>query len=268
MFVNTLDPIIVSIGPLALRWYGLAYVVGFLATYWWLGRLAKKQAIKGLTASFVEEYLLWLMVGVVVGARVFEFLFFQPRVLLADPLEFFRVWHGGMSFHGGLAGAVVVTVLLCRKHKIDILSLGDALVLPAAFALFLGRIANFINSELPGKITTMRWCVSFPLAPDPTQRIGCRHPSQLYEALKNLLLLGILLPLWRTRPKKGMVLWSFILGYGVLRFIVNFWRDDPIILLGLSMGQLLCVVMIMVGGIGLFRTLYPKGKTTKKEKTY
>jgi phosphatidylglycerol:prolipoprotein diacylglycerol transferase len=263
MYIHSIDPVIFSLGPLSVRWYGLFYVIGFLITYWWLRKIAKEKTIKNLTPEHAENYMLWMIISIIVGARIFEFIFFQPQTLLQDPLELFRIWNGGMSFHGGLISICITTWYFTKKYSISFLKLADALVLPAAIALFLGRIANFINSELPGKISDVSWCVQFPQAPDPAHRIGCRHPSQLYESLKNLLLFGLLLTLrntWKERAS-GTLFWLFVTFYGLLRFAINFWRDDPALFLGLSMGQILSILMFFIGIIGIY-TVTRKQKNT------
>ncbi|MBD3208955.1 prolipoprotein diacylglyceryl transferase [Candidatus Woesearchaeota archaeon] len=246
MFVHNINPIIFSIGPLSVRWYSLAYVLGFLAAYWWLHYLTKRKTIKNLTPKRVESYMLYLILAVIISGRLFEFVFFRPEVWLTDPLEVLRIWHGGMSFHGGLVGVAAVTWWFCKKHDISLLELGDALSLPAAISLFLGRIANFINAELVGKLTSVRWCVEFP------GYEGCRHPSQLYEAGKNLVIFGTLAFAWKWRGRRpGTIMWLFIALYGLLRMAVNVWRDDPVFLIGLSMGQFLSMLMFFVGTGGL-----------------
>ncbi len=157
------------------------------------------------------------------------------------------IWQGGMSFHGGLIGAVVAGLIFCRKYKVKFYKLADFLMLPLAFFLFIGRIANFINGELVGIKTNVPWCVVFK------DYDGCRHPSQLYEALKNLVIFFTLFFLYtKKKLKDGIVFWGFVLMYGVLRFIVTFWRES-IRLFGLSMGQYLNILMVIVSVIFLYR---------------
>lgn len=171
MFVQNINPVIFQINDaLSIRWYGLVYAIGFIAAYWWLSYLAKNKKIKNLTTDNLDTFILLLMLGVVIGGRFFEFVFYQPQVLLNTPLEVFRIWNGGMSFHGGAIGVAIVGYFFCKKHKINLLDIGDAIVIPAAFALFLGRIANFINSELVGKVTTVSWCTEFPNAAVPDRK--------------------------------------------------------------------------------------------------
>lgn len=261
MYIHHIDPVIFAIGPLQVRWYGLAYAVGFIIMYLWLEHLAKHKEIKNLTPERVEALTLWLILGVIIGSRLFEFVFWRPGVWLTDPLEVLRIWHGGMSFHGGIIGVSLAAYLYCRKHKIPLLEVGDAIAIPAAFSLFLGRIANYINAELPGKVTNVPWCVNFNSERDTAGQLVCRHPSQLYEAAKNLIIFGALWLPWQTRKNHpGLVMWSFIGLYGLLRLIVNFWREDPAVLLGLSIGQVLSFIMFVLGGAMVARTLLTSKK--------
>ncbi len=264
MFINNINPILLSIGPFSIRYYGLIYVIGFLIGYWWLSRAVKQGLIKNMTEELLETYLLFLIIGVVVGARVFEFIFYEPGRLFSDPLSFFRVWEGGLSFHGGLFGVFMVTWWFSHKYKIKLLQMADVLVVPAAFALFLGRIANFINSELVGTITNVKWCVNFHGETNNAGELVCRHPSQLYESLKNLFMFFVLFNLKDKKFKDGFLFWLFFTMYGFLRFFVNFWRDDPKILLGIGMGQILSLIMGIVGLIIIFRYYHPIENKSKK----
>lgn len=249
MFIHNINPIIVSIGPLSIHWYGLVYVIGFLLAYWWLNHLAKQGAIRNLTPERVETLTIWLIVGVVAGGRLFEYIFWQPQVWLEDPLQILRIWEGGMAFHGGIIGVALVTVIYCRKHRIPLYELADALTMPAAFTLFLGRIANFVNGELYGKIADVAWCVNFnsEINPETGARV-CRHPSQLYEAVKNLIIFCTLLTIHnKEHHKPGTLTWTFIAAYGLLRTIVNVWRDDQPVIGPFSIGQVLSILMFLLG---------------------
>lgn len=253
MLVHDISPVIASLGPVSIRWYSLAYVIGFLLGYWWLHRLAKRGHVKNLTSEKVDALTTWLILGVILGGRLFEFVFYQPHVWSQDPLEVLRIWHGGMSFHGGLIGAALVSFLYCRKHKIPLLQVGDALAMPAAIALFLGRIANYINAELVGTVTDVSWCVKFPGYEQ------CRHPSQLYEALKNLIIttgLAVMYPR-KGKLKDGTLLWGFVAAYGLLRPIATIWRDDPDVLWIFSMGQVLSLIMLVIGVAALIQLYRP-----------
>ncbi len=247
MFTNAINPVIVQLGPVQIKWYGLVYVIGFALAYYLLWRAAKEKRVKNLTTKNLDELLLYLIIGVVVGSRLLLFLVGHPMQFLEDPLEVFRIWHGGMSFHGGLVGIVFFGWLFCRKYKVRFYALADLLAAPAAFMLFVGRIANFINGELVGTVTNVPWCVQYGHVQ------GCRHPSQLYEAGKNLVIFFSLLGFQRLKGlKEGTIFWSFVLMYGTLRFFVTFFRDDPRLILGLSGGQVLSLAMALIAGYVLF----------------
>jgi phosphatidylglycerol---prolipoprotein diacylglyceryl transferase len=265
MFVHNLNPIIFELGPLAIRWYGLAYVIGFLLAYWYTKRAAKQGTIKGLTLENADSFLIYLILGVILGGRVLQFVFFRPTELFTNPVELFLIWHGGMSFHGGLIGAIIAGALFCSKHNIKLIALADLIIIPAAIALSLGRIANFINAEMVGTLTTVPWCVEFPTAS------GCRHPVVLYESLKTLLIaLGLILTKKRLDKKQlvipGLLFWLFITSYGALRFIINYLRDEPHTILGImSTGQLLSLSMAVLGAFMLAKLLNTTKTTPQKD---
>lgn len=259
----------------ALRWYALAYIGGLLIAWWIIVQLVKRAALwKGdqapMTAPQVEDLLSWLILGVILGGRLGYVLLYNPSYYLRNPKEILIIWEGGMSFHGGFLGVVVVSWLYARRHKIAALSLGDALAVATPIGLMLGRVANFINAELWGRPTDLPWGVIFPGASAQTCEdvIGlcARHPSQLYEAALEGLLLGILL-LWLAFRRGGLkvpgqMMGVFVAGYGLARFIVEFFRqaDDQFISMvnpmgyvvqfgstGVSMGQLLSLPMLVLG---------------------
>ncbi|MBR9691612.1 prolipoprotein diacylglyceryl transferase, partial [Candidatus Woesearchaeota archaeon] len=206
----------------------------------------KKQELK-LTKKDVESFILYIILGVILGARLFEVLIWNPVYYFSNPLEIFAVWKGGLSLHGGLAGAALVLYFFCKKYNIKFLKLADILVLPGLFALAVGRIANFINAELVGTVTNAGWCVKFP------GYEGCRHPVQLYASAGRFILLGYLAALKNIKKfKDGFLFWNFILFMGIGRFITDFLRDDPRVL-GLSMGQYLSIVMVIVAGYVLIK---------------
>jgi phosphatidylglycerol:prolipoprotein diacylglycerol transferase len=261
VFYQNINPVFLTVGPFEIRYYGMVYAIGFLVTYFLFRWLARKGEIKNLTLEKADSLMLYLILGSIVGARLLLFVFYSPATFLSDPLEIFRVWHGGMSFHGGIIGAVVASLLFCRKHKVEFYKLADFTVIPLAFFLILGRIANFINGELVGIKTNVPWCVVF------RDYDGCRHPSQLYEAAKNLVIFITLSILYfskdiKKKLKDGIIFWLFVLMYGVLRFIITFWRDDPRFL-GLSMGQYLCIAMMVVSIIFLFKIQKHKKRKDK-----
>ncbi len=261
----------------ALRWYALAYIVGFLTGWWIIYRLMQRPALwpadtAPMEAARVESLLTYVIFGVILGGRLGFVLFYQPAYYLSHPSEILRIWEGGMSFHGGLAGVIVAGLIFCRRNGAPPLQIADAMALVAPIGIGLGRIANFINAELWGRPTLQPWGVIFPGQSaqncpwDWPLGYCARHPTQLYEAaLEGLLLFAVLAFLvWRRGALKrpGLVTAVFIAGYGLARFVVEFFRqadaqfitpDNPLghVLslgsLGLSMGQLLSLPMILAG---------------------
>lgn len=266
----------IDIGGLtfALRWYALAYIVGIVAG--WriaLATVAKAELWSGpppMTAAQIERLLTWVIIGVILGGRLGFVLFYQPGYYLENPGRILRIWEGGMSFHGGFLGVVVAAFAFCWIEKIAMLKAADVMAMSTPPGLFLGRIANFINAELWGRPTSLPWGVAFPgdAAQDCPGVVGicARHPSQLYEAVLEGLLLGALLLwlAWRRGwlHKPGRIAGLFFAGYGFARFAVEFVRQpdaqfvsvgNPLGLAvqmggyGLTMGQLLSIPMIIVG---------------------
>jgi len=247
---HQIDPVIFRIGPLAVRWYGLMYLIGFAAAYFLICHLARLRKLE-LSKEKVSDLLFYGVLGVVLGGRLGYVLFYNPSQYLSHPLEIFAVWHGGMSFHGGLLGVVTAVVIFCYRRKLPMLMTGDVLVTAATIGLGLGRLGNFINAELWGRVTDLPWGMVFPGAgPLP------RHPSQLYEAtLEGGVLFLILYLMHRCKVDTGVPFFSFFLGYGVFRFLVEFVRqpDAQLGFLwgGATMGQLLSLPMIIFGTGGL-----------------
>ena len=244
-----IDPVAFSIGPLAVRWYGLMYLVGFAAG-WWLGLRRIKQGLAPITRTQLDDLLFLVVLGVILGGRLGYVLFYKPGHYAAHPLEIFAIWQGGMSFHGGLLGVMLAMIFAARRSNVDWLRLMDfiAPLIPPGIAA--GRLGNFINAELPGRVTDLPWGMVFPgVGPEP------RHPSQLYQfGLEGLTLL-IFLWWFSSKPRpRGQVSAMFLLGYGVLRFIAEFGREPDAFIgylaFGLSMGQWLCLAMI-AGGAAL-----------------
>lgn len=246
-----IDPVLIHIGPLAIRWYGLMYLLGFLAAYWLIRHLARLRHLP-LDGDAAADLLFYGAVGVVAGGRLGYVLFYNPGWYLAHPLEAFAIWQGGMSFHGGLLGVVAATLFFCRRRQLPVLLTGDVLVTAATVGLGLGRLGNFINGELWGRTTDLPWGVVFPGAgPVP------RHPSQLYQAfLEGLVLFAVLYWLHRRQVRQGVVFFGFFVGYGVFRFLVEFVRQPDAHLGflwgGATMGQLLSIPMIVFGLVGLY----------------
>jgi phosphatidylglycerol:prolipoprotein diacylglycerol transferase len=249
MKVN-IDPVIFEVGPVRVGWYGLMYVLGFLASYL-LVRYQMKKKDFDLSRAEVENLYFYLILGLMIGARLGYVLFYDLKAYLADPFEIVAIWHGGMSFHGGLIGVLLVGVLFCWKHRKSFWKITDLVIVTAPIGLGLGRIGNFINGELYGRVTQVPWGMIFPKGgPLP------RHPSQLYEsALEGGVLFLIL---WLMKDKKlptGGLLAIFLFVYGVFRFLVEFVRQPDaqlgFILGPFTMGQILTFFMI-IGGIALF----------------
>ncbi len=243
MFYNNINPTLLKLGPFEIRYYGIIFALGFILAYFFIRYLVKQRNLN-LTKDNTLDLLFYIIIGAVIGARLFEIIIYNPGYYIANPFEMIAIWHGGLSFHGGLVGALTTGYLYCRKKKINFYDLADIVVIPLAFGLFLGRIANFINGELVGRITDVPWCVKFK------NYQGCRHPSQLYESLKNLLIFTTLWFLKEKKLKKGIVFWSFILMYSTLRFFVEFFRapDEQLgFIIGLTMGQWLNIIMFALG---------------------
>ncbi|MGE5641294.1 MAG: prolipoprotein diacylglyceryl transferase [Clostridia bacterium] len=245
-----IDPVAFSIGPLAVRWYGLMYLAGFAAA-WLLGNLRIRQGRSPVTRQAFEDLIFYGVLGVIVGGRLGYVLFYKPGYYAAHPLEIFYVWQGGMSFHGGLLGVMAAMAFAARKHKVDWLRLMDFVAPLCPLGLAAGRLANFINGELWGRVTDVPWGMVFRGAgPQP------RHPSQLYQFALEGVTLFALLWWFSAKPRaRGEVSALFLIGYGSLRFVAEFAREPDAFLgllaLGLSMGQWLCLPMI-AAGIALF----------------
>ncbi|MEQ6201661.1 prolipoprotein diacylglyceryl transferase [Sulfitobacter sp. HNIBRBA2951] len=265
----------------ALRWYALAYIVGILAGWRLVLRAARTprlwrdgQAV--MTPQQIEDLLTWVILGVILGGRLGYVLFYQPAIYLANPSQILRVWEGGMSFHGGALGVILAAFVYTARYKIPRTSAGDLVALGIFPGLLLGRLANFINAELWGRPTDLPWGVAFPTQAAQycadVAGICARHPSQLYEAALEGALLGAVLVwlVWRRGAFKtpGLIMGTFLAGYGIARFMVEFVRQpdaqfvtggNPLGLAlhaggyGLTMGQLLCLPMIAVGVFFILR---------------
>ena len=244
-----IDPIAVALGPVAIRWYSLAYIVGLIAGWLYCRRLAERPP-NAITPDQLDDFLLWATLGVVLGGRLGYVLFYKPAFFLANPLEILVIWQGGMSFHGGAAGVILAIILFAWKRGVSWLSLGDLVVCAVPIGLFLGRLANFVNGELYGRAADVPWAMVFPRDPEQIPR----HPSQLYEAGLEGIVLFLLLYLlvrrgWLERP--GAIGGAFLAGYGLARIIVEFFREPDAhlgFLLGFTtMGQVLSLPLIIAG---------------------
>ena len=249
-----IDPVLVQVGPFAIRWYALAYVAGLIIG-WRLMMYFARDARSRVTPKQADDFLIWATLGVILGGRLGYVLFYKPDYYFTHPAEIFMVWQGGMSFHGGFLGVVLATILYCRHQKITILDFGDLLSMVVPIGLFFGRIANFINAELYGRVTDVPWGMVFPGGgPEP------RHPSQLYEAaLEGVLLFLVLLILRKTRfaEKPGFIMGLFFAGYAIARSFVELFREPDaflgFLIGGLTMGQLLSLPILIVGLYFMFR---------------
>lgn len=247
-----IDPVFLSIGPLQFRWYGLMYILGFLATYLILRSETRRKQLP-LSPDDVADLVFFGAMGVVLGGRLGYILFYKLDFYLSHPLQVFAIWQGGMSFHGGFLGVVLAFVLYARRKKIAFYTLIDMVAQCAPVGLGLGRIGNFINGELYGRQTEVPWAIIFPGGGGVP-----RHPSQLYEALLEGVLLFAIVRLTALRTTTvGVPAWTFCAGYGLFRFIVEFFRqpDDNLgfLLGGFSMGQLLSLPMFLLGSFMVFR---------------
>jgi len=247
------DPVIFHVGPyFALRWYAVAYIVSLVAGWRMLRRfVARSPAVA--TALQADDFLTWATLGVVLGGRLGYVLFYQPATFLAAPLTIFQVWHGGMSFHGGMLGVAVAIVLFCRLNKINLLGFADRVAMVAPLGLGLGRIANFINGELWGRPAPdwLPWRMIFPGSQDGVPR----HPSEIYQAIMEGLILFIVVQVAgareSVRARFGLITGIFLVGYAVARIIGEFFRQPDAFLgflwAGATMGQLLSVPMAIAG---------------------
>jgi phosphatidylglycerol---prolipoprotein diacylglyceryl transferase len=249
-----IDPVAVAAGPLVIRWYALAYVVGILIGWWAMTRLARRPGPSGaalMAKGAVDDFVVWATLGIILGGRIGYVLFYQPLHYLDHPLEALELWHGGMSFHGGLIGVVTAVWLFARRQGIGFLALGDLVTTVAPIGLFFGRLANFVNGELYGRPSDVPWAMVFPR--DPSQLP--RHPSQLYEAtLEGLVLFGVLIWLVTARDayrRPGLAAGTFLTGYGIARTVGELFRQPDVqlgfLIGGATMGQLLSLPVLACG---------------------
>jgi len=252
-----IDPVLISLGPLQVHWYGLAYVIGILFAWWYAKQLVKDQRLWNgpapITEEEIDDFLIWAVIGIILGGRLGYVLFYDFAAYIENPLRVAMLWQGGMSFHGGLLGCILAMIFFARSKGFSVFSLFDIIGPSATMGLFLGRVANFINQELFGKQTDAPWGVVFPITGDGI----ARHPSQLYEGiLEGLVLFAVLRVLTHRYLKltnPGFVAGSFLIGYAVARIAVEFVRipDQHIGYLAggwLTMGIVLSVPILIIGG--------------------
>jgi len=244
-----IDPVLVQLGPFAIRWYALAYIAG-LVLGWRIIRRVCEQPPKVLNATRIDDFLLWAALGVILGGRIGYVLFYKPSFFLSNPLQIFTLWEGGMSFHGGLLGVITAILAFAWANRINAFMLSDLVAIVAPIGLFFGRLANFINGELWGRPTDVPWAMIFPRGgPIP------RHPSQLYQAFfEGILLFTVIWLVWKLtdgRRRPGLLTGVFCIGYGIARIVGEIFRE-PDSFLGflwgpITMGMLLSVPVLLFG---------------------
>ncbi len=254
-----------TLGPFALRWYALAYIVGLLLGWRYCVWLAKKPPV-AVTTIELDDFLVWAIVAVILGGRLGYILFYQPSQYFADPLTILQLWHGGMSFHGGCTGVIIALILFARRRKIRFLALCDIVTAAVPIGLFLGRLGNFVNGELYGRPTDVPWAMVFPDSDGQP-----RHPSQLYEAgLEGIVLFIVLFVLIQNefvRRRRGLVTGVFLAGYALARIFVEFFREPDSFMgyfkMGATMGQWLSLPMLIAGGYFIWRALRSEPQAAK-----
>ena len=274
-----IDPVLIRLGPLAVRWYALAYVAGIVLGWYYIGQLLKRENLWAprnppLDAGQLDDLILWITVGVILGGRIGYILFYDASIIWKDPFEVFMIQHGGMSFHGGFLGVVIATVgySLAKKFPVgQMLNIGDLLASAAPIGLCLGRIANFVNGELWGRVTQVPWGMVFCNKYTPVDVYGqCaagllpRHPSQLYEALGEGLFLFTILAVmvWRLHKlqRPGLIMGTFIAGYAIIRILLENVREPDAQMLPffknvITMGQSLSFLMLIAGAFFIWFSL-------------
>ncbi len=251
-----LNPVAIKLGPIAIRWYGLAYITGLVLGWRYTVWLAGQKRFNGPgsrpTATDLDDFLFWAMAGVLIGGRLGIVLFYQPSAYFADPISIFKVWQGGMSFHGGILGVTAAILLFARKRAIPLFQLSDLIACAAPIGLFFGRLANFVNGELWGRVTDSPLGMVFP---GPDAGPLPRHPSQLYEAASEGLILFLILAVLAQQPairrRSGLLTGLFLIGYAIARSTCELFREPDsylgFIIGGISMGQILSFPMLLAG---------------------
>ena len=243
-----IDPVALRIGPLAVRWYALAYIVGIILGWRHVRGIAASPP-KVMSPEETDDLVVWCTLGIVLGGRLGYVLFYQPGYFADNPVQILELWHGGMSFHGGLIGVITALILFARHQKLPFFMVGDAVVCAVPIGLFFGRLANFVNGELFGRPSDVPWAMIFPRGgPEP------RHPSQLYEAMLEGALLFLVLYVLRKRgyrARPGLIAGAFLIGYGIARIVAELFREPDAIrgylAFGTTEGQLLSIPLILYG---------------------
>ncbi|MFY9589152.1 prolipoprotein diacylglyceryl transferase [Rickettsia endosymbiont of Halotydeus destructor] len=249
MIFPNINPILFSIGPLAVSWYSLSYVMGILLGWWYAGKIIRKFDLI-ITKKNLDDFVTFAIIGIIIGGRLGYVLLYNPHKYLANPIEILKTYEGGMSFHGGTIGLVIAAYFFCKKYNISLLSLADIIATIAPIGLFFGRIANFINGELYGRVTNSSLGVIFP-----NSDLQPRHPSQLYEAFFEGFILFLILAYsvfkYKTIKKQGLTFGIYLVVYSLFRIIIEIFRE-PDIQIGfifdtLTMGQILSFPMLLLG---------------------
>jgi phosphatidylglycerol---prolipoprotein diacylglyceryl transferase len=252
-FIHNIDPFIFRIqGEFGVRWYSIPYIIGFVLAYRWLKTGSESGAVPRLSQEALDRFIIYAIVGVLLGARFFHVFVFELDRYGFDPLAWVAVWRGGLSFHGGLVGAVSAIVLFARRERIPVYAITDRLAVPVAIGLGFGRIGNFINAEMYGTLYDGLLCVDYSQNEYITRPIeGCRHPTQLYEMAKNWFIAGLLAWFTTRRPRPGTLTWSFIGLYGLIRFFLMFVRDEARVIGPLTLSQVFSGLMAMLAAAAL-----------------
>jgi phosphatidylglycerol---prolipoprotein diacylglyceryl transferase len=256
--IHDFDPFLLRIhGQFGIRWYSLPYILGFVLAYMWMSRAIKRGVLPGLQQEHLDTFIGYTVAGVLIGARFFHVFVFEFDAYGFDPGRWIAVWRGGLSFHGGLVGAVAAMLLFARRFNLPIYTLTDTVAVPVAIALGFGRIGNFINGEMYGTLYDGPLCIDYSQNPHlayPPQ--GCRFPTQLVQVLKNWSIAGTLwLVATRLRPRPGVITWAFIGLYGFIRFFLMFVREEERVLAGLTLSQIFSGLMALAGAVMLARIL-------------
>ena len=243
-----IDPVLFELGPLAVRWYSLSYIAGILLGWFYISRLNNE--LKILDTKAFDDLIIWVIIGIILGGRVGYVVFYSPSYYMENPGDIIKLWQGGMAFHGGMLGVIVAMYLFSKVKKIEFLGATDLLAVAAPIGLMLGRIANFINGELYGRVSDVSWAMVFPTGGEEA-----RHPSQLYQAFLEgfclLIIMFVLYKFTKIKNRRGLLSAAFLIGYSVFRSFAEFFRE-PDAQLGLiispaTMGQILCIPMFAVG---------------------
>ncbi len=249
--IQMIDPILIKIGIFEIRWYGILYALAFLTGYSILSKLAPRFNIK---KEHIDDYIPWIIIADIVGARLFEVLFYSPGYYFSNPLKIFAVWEGGLASHGAIIAIILSTIYFCRKRKIGFYNFVDAVAIPVALGAAFIRIGNFINSELVGKVSDVPWAVQF------AGYEGLRHPVQLYQAFGHIVIFIVLFSILKIKNRKeGAIFWSLLFLDSTFRFFTEFFKDLPadygFILLNLNLAQWASLVILIISARPLWNRI-------------